>query len=176
MRALISASGTRRAGLRKGQVVEDAQMRIERILLEDESDIARRGLETQRLAAIDPHFAFIRPLEPGDDAQGGRLAGPGRAQEHGEFTIGDIEREALDGRDRLEALRHMAQRDVSHDRHLRTRSPGFPFSRLREKVAEGRMRVALRCDDCPSRSVHAAPTPSPARWAHRSRSGQIGTI
>ena len=60
----------RRRAQRKGQIVVDGQVRIKRVLLKDEGDVARRpatSLVTSR--PLDHDAAAIGPLEAGDQAQ-----------------------------------------------------------------------------------------------------------
>ena len=64
-------------------------MRIERILLEDEGDVAAGRRHAGHVAAADRHAAGIRRLEPGDEPQRRRLAGAGRAEQHDEFAVRD---------------------------------------------------------------------------------------
>ena len=58
----------RRRAQREGQVVEDRQMRIERILLEDEGDVARGRRQLRHVAAADVDRAAVGLLQPGDRA------------------------------------------------------------------------------------------------------------
>ena len=64
-------------------------MRIERILLEDESDVAGRRLDRGDVAAADGDRARVGALEAGDEAKRRRLAGAGRAEKHEELAVGD---------------------------------------------------------------------------------------
>ena len=67
-------------------------MRIERVLLEDEGDVARGRRAPRHVAPADDDRAGVRPLEPGDQAQRRGLAGAGRPEQHDELAVADGER------------------------------------------------------------------------------------
>ena len=64
-------------------------MRVERILLEHEGDVALGRLQPGRHPAADLDGAAIRLLEPGDQPQRRGLAGAGRPEQHDELAVGD---------------------------------------------------------------------------------------
>ena len=66
-------------------------------MLEDEGDVARGRRQRRRIAAGDMDRARIGPLQPGDQAQRRRLAGPGRPEQHDELAVGDVQVEIVDG-------------------------------------------------------------------------------
>ena len=70
-------------------------MRIERVGLEHHGDVAvlRRDVVDQPLADAD--LAAGDLLQPGDHAQQGRLAAAGRADQHDELAVGDLEIDAV---------------------------------------------------------------------------------
>ena len=82
---------------RVGEIVEGREMRVEREGLEDHRHVAalHRGIGDVAAGKEDP--AGIRPLEPGDRAQGGGLAGSARSQDHEELALGDLEIEPVQG-------------------------------------------------------------------------------
>ena len=77
-------------------VVVDREVRVERVALEDHRDVAvaRGHVVDDPLADADDALADL--LEAGDHAQRGRLAAPGRADEHHELAVVDLEIEAVD--------------------------------------------------------------------------------
>ena len=68
-------------------VLEDGEVRVERVALEHHRDvaIARRNVVDDPLA--DPEDAFRDVLETRDHPQRGRLAAPGRPDEHHELAV-----------------------------------------------------------------------------------------
>ena len=75
----------------------------ERIRLEDGVDGTAVGRQARDVAAVDEHDARVRPLEPGDQAQGRRLAAAGRAEERQELPLDDCQVESVDSRHVTEA-------------------------------------------------------------------------
>jgi hypothetical protein len=67
-------------------------VRVERVLLEDEGDIAGRRIERGDVVAGDGDPAAVHLLEPRHEAERRRLAGTGRAEEDEELAIGDGQR------------------------------------------------------------------------------------
>jgi hypothetical protein len=98
----------------KGEVVEDAQVRIERVLLEHEGDVAQRRRGGADVLAADEDPTLVRPLEAGDEAQRRRLAGTARPEQDDELARGDVEREIVHGRGRAEAFSHAIEAKLSH--------------------------------------------------------------
>ena len=90
----------RRRAQRKGQIVVDRQMRIKRILLKYERDVAFGRHFLRYDAPLDHHIASIRPLQTGDQAQRRGLSGTGRTKQHDKFAVRDGERKAADRFDR----------------------------------------------------------------------------
>src|SRR6516164_19920 len=89
-------------------------MRIKRILLKDERDIARSGRIARDVANADADRAFIGMLEPGNQSKRRRLAGTAGAQQYDEFAVVDGKREFVYGFDFAEAFADMPNNDVSH--------------------------------------------------------------
>ena len=74
------------------------QMRVERVALEDHRDVTALRREVVDDAVADPDDAVADGLEAGDHAERGRLAAAGRADEHHELAVRDVEIEPVDGR------------------------------------------------------------------------------
>jgi hypothetical protein len=102
---------------------------IERIVLEDHSDIAVSRWNIGHIALADADRAMCRSLEPGDEPQGGSLAGARRADEHDELAIADIEVEVGDRYRVVKLLGKVLQTYLSHDRKLLER---LSVTRVRE--------------------------------------------
>ena len=81
----------------ESDVVVDAQVRIERVALEDHRDVAvlRRDVVDDALA--DPDHALGDVLEAGHHAKSGRLAAAGRADEDHELPVLDLDLQVGDG-------------------------------------------------------------------------------
>ena len=90
-------------------------MRIQRVVLEHHRDVAVARRHVVDHVAADPDLAVGDLLQPGDHAQRGGLAAAGRADQHDEFLIGDVE---VDAFHRLHAavvgLDDFADRNFSH--------------------------------------------------------------
>ena len=104
---------------RERQVVEHREVGIERVLLKDEGDVAGRRRCRGHVMAGDGDSAGIGPLEPGDQPQGGGLAGPGRAEQHDELAVADRQAEIADRDDLAEPLGDPVEYHLSHGRHPR---------------------------------------------------------
>ncbi len=82
---------------READVLGHGHVRIERVALEDHGHVAVLGLDQRDVAVADADGALVTGFQPGEHAQGGRLAGAGRADEHEELPVVDDEVEAIDG-------------------------------------------------------------------------------
>src|SRR5882757_326619 len=89
-------------------------MRIKRILLKHERDVAVGRHLVSDDPPLDHHIAAIGLLEARDQTQRRRLSRTGRAKQHDEFPVRDRERKMTDGLDRPKALADIHQRDLSH--------------------------------------------------------------
>jgi ABC-type multidrug transport system ATPase subunit len=72
------------------------------------------GLETPDSGCVRMNGAGIRRVEPGDQPQRRRLAGPARAQQHKELAVGDVEPQVVDRGDIAETLGEASKRNASH--------------------------------------------------------------
>jgi hypothetical protein len=80
-----------------GHVVVDAHMRVERVILEHHRDVAFGRLDLVDDASADIDLAAGDGLQPRDHTQERRLAAAGRADQHAELAVTDVEIDALDG-------------------------------------------------------------------------------
>ena len=103
----------------EGDVLEDRQVREERVRLEDGVHVAlvRRLAGDRLVAEVDRPLG--RLLEAADHAQRRRLAAARGAEQREEAAALDLEREVVDGRDVVEALRDVLQPDVGRARGRR---------------------------------------------------------
>ena len=97
----------------EGDVLEDRQVREERVALEDGVDVAlvRRQSGDRAVAEVDRPRA--RLLEAADHAQRRRLAAARRPEQRVELAALDLEREVVDGDHVVELLRHALEANVS---------------------------------------------------------------
>ena len=76
-------------------VVSDRHVRVQRVALEHESDIAVLWFERDHAFAIDPDVAAVELLEAGEHPERRRLAAAARAEQDEELAVGDVEGQAL---------------------------------------------------------------------------------
>ena len=89
---------------RKRHVVVDAHVRIERIILKDHRDITLRCRYGVDALVADEQIAGRDRLETGNDPQQCRLPATGRADEHYELMVRNLEIEVGDDGDITVAL------------------------------------------------------------------------
>ena len=100
---------------RKGEVVVDRLVRVERVGLEDHGDVAiarRHGVDD---LLADPDLALADLLQSGDHPQRGRLAAAGGPDEDHQLAVADLEVEGVhgDGAVRID-LPDPIERDLGH--------------------------------------------------------------
>jgi hypothetical protein len=81
---------------REAHVLGDAQLRIQRVVLEDHGDVAVARAHVGDVAVADADRAGIERLEAGEHAQRRRLARARRPDEHEQLAVADVEVEAVD--------------------------------------------------------------------------------
>ena len=86
-------------------VVEDIEVRKQRIVLEDGIDVAPVGRNSFSLLTEYVDMARSRLLETRDQAKAGRLAGARRAEHGEEFALPDLQVHRIDGLYRSEMAR-----------------------------------------------------------------------
>ena len=107
---LGGADGTQR----EGEVLVDGEVRVERIVLEHERDVAIGGPQILNRLAVEQDIAAIDFLEAGNGAQRGGLAAARGAEEDHEFAILHGEVDVVDDVNRAEVLVDMAKFNLSH--------------------------------------------------------------
>ena len=100
---------------RKGDVLVDGQMRIEREGLEHEGDVAVGRLQVLHGLSVDQDVAAVDLLQPGDGAQRGRLAAARLAEHDDEFVVIHMQVEVLDDLNVAEEFLDAAKLDLSHE-------------------------------------------------------------
>ena len=89
-----------------GNVLRDAHVREERVVLEHRVDVAVEWGQPGNVAPLQHHGSVARELEARDHPQHRGLAGTGRTQHREELALGDVEIHTRDGGDVTEALDH----------------------------------------------------------------------
>ena len=84
---------------RERDIVVDGHVRIQRVVLEDHRDVSVLRLQIVHDLPVDLHGALGNFFEPRDHAERGALAAAGRADEHDELLILDIQVKVVYGDD-----------------------------------------------------------------------------
>ena len=95
----------------EGDVLEDVEMREQRIVLEDDTEVALFRREICDVAAVDRDAPGIELDEAGDRHQRRRLAGAAEAEQGDELARRDVERDIVDRDEIAVALAEMADLD-----------------------------------------------------------------
>jgi len=82
---------------RKGEIVPDGQVRVERQILEDHGDVALVGRPLVGDVAVKNDPAISRILQPGDHPENGRLAAPRWPEEHQQLPWVDFQTDVVHG-------------------------------------------------------------------------------
>ena len=88
----------------EGDVVADAQVREQRVVLEHGVDAAHVRRQARDVAPVEEDAAGVRLLEAGEDAQQRRLAAAAGAEQGVELAALDLQARVVDGREAAEAL------------------------------------------------------------------------
>ena len=103
-RRWTSSSGDLGQAQRERDVLEDGQVRVERVVLEHHRQVAvARRLVVDPLAA-DEHVAGGDVLQPDDHPQQRRLPAAGRPDEDHELAVGDVEADVVHGGEAVAVL------------------------------------------------------------------------
>jgi hypothetical protein len=131
----LGDQGAARRAQGKGEVLAHAQMRIERVLLEDEGGVAGRRFQPLDPRAADADLARVLAFDAGDQAQGRGLAGTGRAEQDDELAVRDGQREVAHRAGAAEGLGQTG------------RAPPQPSSRMPQRsLRSARPPVASKSD------------------------------
>ena len=151
---------------RELDVLGHGQVGVERVALEDHGHVAVLGVDVVDDAVTDGDGPTGDFLEPGHQAQGGRLAAARRAEEHQQLAVRDVQGQVVDRGGVAELLGDAVEADLCQ------RAPFVRAARLRQRI------IALAHGNQPRRRGHAvqrgglswpgSSTPStrrsPCRW------------
>ena len=99
----------------EAEVVAHRHVRVERVVLEHHRDVALARLHVGDVGVADRDRAVGDLLEAGDHPQQRRLAAAGRADQHHELAVRDLERDLVDGLDAAGIdLRDRCESDAAH--------------------------------------------------------------
>ncbi len=115
-----------RRSQRKREIVVHGQVRIQRVLLKDEGNVAASRRIVGHVAAIDEDGAPVGTLQPRDQPECRRLPGTARAEQDDKLAVVDGKRQIAHGVGPAKALADFANDDISHGRYSdgsRSRSP-----------------------------------------------------
>ena len=96
-------------------VLVHRHVRVERVVLEHHRHVAVLRRDVVDHLAVDRDLAAGDVLEAGDHPQRRRLAAAGRADQHHELLVGDVEIDAAHRLGVVEPLDHLAKRHLRHD-------------------------------------------------------------
>ena len=130
-------------------VVEDRQVREQRVLLEDRVHRALVRPQRRDVAAVHLDDALGRLDEPGDHPQRRRLAAAARADDREELAVGDLDVDAVDRarRRRRPCAGPAARSRVAHSAPLRPRPSTPPAPVGRSRVMRPATRKVSRRDE-----------------------------
>src|SRR5690606_41339296 len=112
---------------REGDVLAHGQVRIEREKLEDEGNVALAGVQAGHVAPAEVDRAAGDGFQPGDHAQGGRLAAARRTEQYDELHIVDGQVEGLDGLMVAESLIYLPKLEFGYK--------SLPLIMIRERLS-----------------------------------------
>ncbi|CEI76402.1 Phenol hydroxylase [Pseudomonas aeruginosa] len=98
----------------EGEVPAHRHVRVQRVGLEDHRQVAFRRRGVGDVRAVEGDAAAAGLFEAGDQAQQGRLAAAGGADEDYELAVADVEVDALDDGLAVEAFLQVADLEISH--------------------------------------------------------------
>ncbi len=94
-------------------VLEHGHVPEQRVVLENEADVAVAGGVPGDVVVLEQHGAAVRHFQPGDDAEQGGLAGPGRAEQRDQLAGRAVDAHVVERRECAEPLGHV----LSCNRH-----------------------------------------------------------
>jgi hypothetical protein len=100
----------------EGEILVDAHVREDRVVLEDEADVAATRIDPADGTAVEVDLAARRPLETGDHVHRRRLPAARGPEQCDERSVHDRQVEIVHGDERSEALRQMFEPDLRHQR------------------------------------------------------------
>ena len=96
---------------RELDVLADGHVAEQRVVLEDEPDVALARVHVGHVAAVQRDAAMVDFGEAGNGAQQRALAAAAGAEQHQELALPDVQRNVVDDRDALVPLGHLVEDD-----------------------------------------------------------------
>ena len=96
---LVGTTRPRTAAQAERHVAGDVHVLEERVMLEDEADVAFAQAQPGRVVVAEHHVAAVRVQQPCDDPQQRGLAGAGGAEQRDEFSRCDVQVDVVQRRD-----------------------------------------------------------------------------
>ena len=156
---------------RVGDVLEHGEMREERVLLEDDADVAAVGRPVGDRGAGDQDVALRRLLEAGDHPQRGRLARAAGAEQREEAAALHRERDVVNDAataERLGEPAHLERRAVDPQpgahMHLSWRRPGLAMRCGTEQSNRMESPAPRRCTASWSVTKASSPVLAPGAY------------
>ena len=106
---------------RKPHVLANGHVRVQGVVLEDHRDVAFLGRQPGHVTVADPDAAPVDELQAGQHPKAGGLPAAGRAHQHQELAVLDVQVEPVDCR----AVGAGKQASRRVERHCRHRSGSF---------------------------------------------------
>ena len=128
----------------EAHVLGDTELRVQGVVLEDHGDVPVAWPDAADVAVADEDRAVVERLEAGEHPQRGRLAGPGRPDEHEQLAVVDLQVELRD-------RRHMRARVQASRRGELNRCHRYLLSYLIAPMA--RPRIMRFCASHPARTT-----------------------
>ena len=101
---------------READVVAHGHVRIERVGLEDDADVAVLGLDLVHEVAVEPELAPARQVDAGEHEEARRFSTARRPEQRHEFPVLDRQGHLGDDHGIAEALHDVAELDPRHRR------------------------------------------------------------
>ena len=112
----------------EGDVLEHRHVAEQRVMLEDETDLALAHADGARVLAVEQHLAGVRRLQPGDDAQQRGLARARQTQQRDQLAGLDVQVDIVERNEVAEPLADVFELDA-HAATLTARSSCFLLHR-----------------------------------------------
>ncbi len=112
----------------EGHVLEDRHVVEQRVVLEDEADLALAHVRAGRVFAVEQHLPGVGHFEPGHDAQQRRLARTRRPEQRHQFARGNGEVQVVADDGLAERLLQVADFDAHRCSFIRCSTKYLPTS------------------------------------------------
>src|SRR5713101_476389 len=95
-------------------ILRGAHVREERVRLEHHSHVALVGRDVRDVLAVDDDPSVVGPVEAGDEAERGRLAAAGRAEQREELALPQLDLDSVERLDAAEVAVEVLQLEKGH--------------------------------------------------------------